>query len=226
MHAALEKDPPPDPASLQPPTGIAHVAAQRGLTVLLSDTSATAIERGLSGLQKSLERLVRKGSVTPDDAAATLGRIHTSHGSLEVAAFKDAFWSSRTTPPVSSYAAFAILYYFLTFLPFSYSFFRFSHSSFPGESNKVVRASLVFRVGVGLDTCLNIMRTLHSQFGDSKYRPCPLLVQYVDGGLLGVKNGRGVFQYDPLIHDIIHAQQPHVNLTHNIGHSATSSYSV
>lgn len=65
-------------------TGIAQVAAQRGLTVLLNDMSASAIDRGLAGLQKSLERLVRKGSMTPDNAAATLGRIHTSHGSLEV----------------------------------------------------------------------------------------------------------------------------------------------
>ena len=50
---------------------------------------------------------------------------------------------------------------------------------------------------IGLDTCLSIMRVLHQQFGDSKYRPCPLLVQYVDGGWLGVKTGRGVFYYDP-----------------------------
>eukprot|EP00955_Chlamydomonas_euryale_P054350 355792-Chlamydomonas_euryale.AAC.2 len=50
---------------------------------------------------------------------------------------------------------------------------------------------------IGLDTCLSIMRTLQHQFGDSKYRPCPLLVQYVDGGWLGVKSGRGVFYYGP-----------------------------
>lgn len=50
---------------------------------------------------------------------------------------------------------------------------------------------------IGLDTCLSIMRVLHAQFGDSKYRPCPLLVQYVDGGWLGVKTGRGVFYYEP-----------------------------
>ncbi len=55
----------------------------------------------------------------------------------------------------------------------------------------------------GLDTCLNIMRALHHQFSDSKYRPCPLLVQYVDGGLLGVKVGRGVFHYDPGTHDVM-----------------------
>lgn len=48
---------------------------------------------------------------------------------------------------------------------------------------------------IGLDTCLSIMRVLHSGLGDSKYRPCPLLVQYVDAGWLGKKSGRGVYNY-------------------------------
>ena len=48
---------------------------------------------------------------------------------------------------------------------------------------------------IGLDTCLAIMRVLHNGLGDSKYRPCPLLVQYVDAGWLGRKTGRGVYQY-------------------------------
>ncbi|MCQ6557753.1 3-hydroxybutyryl-CoA dehydrogenase [Paenibacillus mendelii] len=49
---------------------------------------------------------------------------------------------------------------------------------------------------IGLDTCLAIMETLHEGFGDSKYRPCPLLRQYVRGGWLGRKAGRGFFAYD------------------------------
>ena len=49
---------------------------------------------------------------------------------------------------------------------------------------------------IGLDTCLSIMRTIHEGLGDSKYRPCPLLVQYVDAGWLGRKSGRGVYQYN------------------------------
>jgi 3-hydroxybutyryl-CoA dehydrogenase len=48
---------------------------------------------------------------------------------------------------------------------------------------------------IGLDTCLAIMNVLHNGFGDSKYRPCPLLKKYVDAGLLGRKNGAGVYQY-------------------------------
>ena len=48
---------------------------------------------------------------------------------------------------------------------------------------------------IGLDTCLSVMRTLHEELGEPKYRPCPLLVQMVDAGRLGRKSGRGFFNY-------------------------------
>jgi 3-hydroxybutyryl-CoA dehydrogenase len=48
---------------------------------------------------------------------------------------------------------------------------------------------------IGLDTCLAIMEVLHDGFGDSKYRPCPLLRQYVAAGWLGKKSGRGFYGY-------------------------------
>ncbi len=48
---------------------------------------------------------------------------------------------------------------------------------------------------IGLDVCLDIMRVLHSGLGDSKYRPCPLLIKMVDAGWLGRKSGRGFYQY-------------------------------
>lgn len=48
---------------------------------------------------------------------------------------------------------------------------------------------------IGLDTCLAIMEVLHKGFGDSKYRPCPLLRKYVDAGYLGQKTGRGFYEY-------------------------------
>ena len=48
---------------------------------------------------------------------------------------------------------------------------------------------------IGLDVCLAIMNVLHDGFGDSKYRPCPLLKRYVDAGWLGKKTGRGFYEY-------------------------------
>ena len=48
---------------------------------------------------------------------------------------------------------------------------------------------------IGLDICLAVMQTLHKEFGDSKYRPCPLLVKKVRANQLGMKTGEGFFKY-------------------------------
>jgi 3-hydroxybutyryl-CoA dehydrogenase len=48
---------------------------------------------------------------------------------------------------------------------------------------------------IGLDTCLAIMQVLHDGLSDSKYRPCPLLVKYVEAGWLGRKTNRGFYDY-------------------------------
>lgn len=49
---------------------------------------------------------------------------------------------------------------------------------------------------IGLDICLDIMTVLHEGFGDSKYRPCPLLKKMVQAGYLGKKTGRGFYEYE------------------------------
>jgi len=48
---------------------------------------------------------------------------------------------------------------------------------------------------IGLDTCLSIMQVLHDGLADTKYRPCPLLVKYVEAGWVGKKAGRGFYDY-------------------------------
>jgi 3-hydroxybutyryl-CoA dehydrogenase len=48
---------------------------------------------------------------------------------------------------------------------------------------------------IGLDTCLAVMQVLYEGLADTKYRPCPLLVKYVEAGWLGRKSGRGFYDY-------------------------------
>jgi len=74
--------------------------------------------------------------------------------------------------------------------------------STPEEIDQVMKLGMNHPMGpitladfIGLDTCLFIMEVLHEGFGDSKYRPCPLLRQYVKAGWLGKKTGRGFYQY-------------------------------
>jgi 3-hydroxybutyryl-CoA dehydrogenase len=73
----------------------------------------------------------------------------------------------------------------------------------PEAIDQVMRLGMNHPIGplaladlIGLDTCLAIMETLHSGFGDPKYRPCPLLRNYVNAGWLGRKTGRGFYSYE------------------------------
>ena len=56
---------------------------------------------------------------------------------------------------------------------------------------------------IGLDTCVAILRVLHEGLGDPKYAPCPLLVQMVTAGKLGVKSGEGFYQYTAGSKDLV-----------------------
>jgi len=49
---------------------------------------------------------------------------------------------------------------------------------------------------IGLDVCLDVMEIMHSEFGESKYRPAPLLRKYVEADMLGRKTGKGFYRYD------------------------------
>jgi 3-hydroxybutyryl-CoA dehydrogenase len=72
----------------------------------------------------------------------------------------------------------------------------------PEEIDAVMRLGMNHPMGplaladfIGLDTCLHIMEVLHKGFGDTKYRPCPLLRRYVAAGRLGRKSSRGFYEY-------------------------------
>ncbi|WP_297213415.1 3-hydroxyacyl-CoA dehydrogenase family protein, partial [uncultured Flavonifractor sp.] len=62
--------------------------------------------------------------------------------------------------------------------------------------NKIIMGPLQLADFIGLDTVLAIVETLYEGYADSKYRPCPLLRQYVKAGWLGKKSGRGFYQYE------------------------------
>ena len=72
----------------------------------------------------------------------------------------------------------------------------------PEAIDEVMRLGMNHPIGplaladlIGLDTCLFITEVLHSDLGDDKYRPCPLLRKYVSAGWLGRRTGRGFFEY-------------------------------
>lgn len=60
---------------------------------------------------------------------------------------------------------------------------------------------------IGLDVCLSILHVLHDGFGNPKYAPCPLLVNMVTAGKLGVKNGEGFYQYTPGSKELVVSSQ-------------------
>jgi 3-hydroxybutyryl-CoA dehydrogenase len=72
----------------------------------------------------------------------------------------------------------------------------------PEKVDTVMKLGMSHQIGplaladlIGLDTCLHVMEVLHEGFGDSKYRPCPLLKRYVAAGRLGRKSGQGFYEY-------------------------------
>jgi len=60
---------------------------------------------------------------------------------------------------------------------------------------------------IGLDVCLSIMRVLHDGFGNPKYATCPLLVNMVTAGHLGIKSGQGFYDYKSGNKELVVAQQ-------------------
>ena len=78
------------------------------------------------------------------------------------------------------------------------------------EIDTVMRLGMAHPMGplqladfIGLDVCLYILRVLHEGFGNPKYAPCPLLVNMVTAGYLGVKSGEGFYKYTPGSKDLV-----------------------
>ncbi|CEH30744.1 3-hydroxybutyryl-CoA dehydrogenase [Aneurinibacillus migulanus] len=268
-------------------SGIAQVAAQAGLNVVLHDVKEEFVNRGLGVITKNLTRDVEKGRKSEEEKQAILDRIVLStdinnakdvdfvveavveNMDVKTAIFKQldeitpthAILASNTSSlPITEIAAVTnrpekvIGMHFMNPVPVmklievirglatsdetyrivaelseKMSKVAVEVNDFPGfVSNRVLMPMIneaiycvyegvatpeaideVMKLGmnhpmgpltladfIGLDTCLYIMEVLHEGFGDSKYRPCPLLRKYVKAGWLGRKSGRGFYVYE------------------------------
>ena len=267
-------------------TGIAQVAAQAGVKVVLIDIANEIITRSLGRIQNNLEKDVSKGKRTPDEKEMTLANITASlsledgsdcdaviEAATEDLAIKkeifqkldkicpsDAILATNTSSlPITELASVTArpekvigmhfmnpvpvmklveiirglettdeVYKTIEQLSIQFGKVPVEVNDSPGfVSNRVLMPMIneaifcvyegvgkpeaidtVMKLGmnhpmgplaladlIGLDTCLSIMEVLYDGFKDSKYRPCPLLRQYVKAGRLGAKAGRGFYSY-------------------------------
>ena len=268
-------------------SGIAQVAAQAGVKVIMNDIKAEFVERGYSRIEKNLEKDVSKGKKTAEEKAATLANLTQStsledakdcdvviEAAMENLAVKVEIFkaldkicpphtilaTNTSSLPITELASATkrpdkvIGMHFMNPVPVMklievirgldttdevYKLIEEMSVKFgkvpvevndaPGfVSNRVLMPMIneavfclyegvgkpeaidqVMKLGmnhpmgplaladlIGLDTCLYIMEVLYEGFKDSKYRPCPLLRQYVKAGRLGMKSGRGFYVYN------------------------------
>ena len=266
--------------------GIAHVCALTGISVVLMDAKADAIDRAMGLMAKNMERQVGKGVITAEAKAAALARIHpatdnaalgdcdlvieaaTEREDVKRSIYKaiiphlrpDCILASNTSSisitrlgastdrpgkfigmhfmnPVPVMKLIEVIRGIATDEPTFQAIQALAArlgkttavaEDFPGfiinrilipMINEAVYAlyegvgtiagiDTAMRLGVnhpmgplelgdfiGLDTCLSIMQVLYDGLSDSKYRPCPLLVKYVEAGWLGRKTDRGFYDY-------------------------------
>jgi len=266
--------------------GIAQVAARAGYEVVMRDVTDEFLARGMSAIDRSLQRDVDKERISADEKAAIISRVSTT---TDLNALRDAFIvveavtesfevksqvfksldeitgagailaSNTSSISITKLGAVTrkpdkvIGMHFMNPVPVmklievirgaatsneTYETTRalseklgkipLECQDYPGfVSNRVLmpmineaifalhegvatRESIdgIMRLGmnhpmgplaladfIGLDVCLAILNVLHDGFGDSKYRPCPMLKRYVDAGWLGKKSGRGFYDY-------------------------------
>jgi len=266
--------------------GIAQVAAQSGVSVVLVDVNPDLVQKGLSGIRAQLDRAVSKGKLKADEAQATVARIKggasaqdaaqadfaveavTENEAVKKKVFQDlaralrpdAVLATNTSSiPITRIAASVdrpervIGMHFMNPVPVM-QLVEIIRGAQTSDATYAATRALAEKMGkttvlskdmpgfivnrilipmlneacfalqeglasaedidtamklgtnvpmgpltladfIGLDTCLSIAEVLHKGLGDDKYRPAPLLRQYVDAGWLGKKTKRGFYAY-------------------------------
>ena len=279
--------------------GIAHVFAQSGYPVTLSDISKTALDKALSTISKNLDRQVFKGKLSEDEKSETISNIVTTtdlekavkdcdlvieaateNETIKLEIFKslDTYTGSNTIlatntssisitkiAAVTSKPANVIGMHFMNPVPVmklveiinGYSTDKavtdkiisitnslgktpVSVNDYPGfianrilmpminesiislfegvagvkEIDEIMKLGMAHPMGplqladfIGLDVCYAILKVLHEGLGNPKYAPCPLLVNMVRAGHLGVKSGVGFYSYAHGTKELIVADQ-------------------
>ncbi len=266
--------------------GIAHVCALAGLTLVLADVKAEALDKAMEVMGRNMERQVSRGTISGEDKAAAISRITTTtdyagfgdcdlviESATEKEEIKHSIFkallphvkpacllASNTSsisitrlaaktdrpakfigmhfmnpvpvmklvevirgiatdePTFQAVQALAVKLAKITAVSEDFPAFIVNRILVPMINEavyalyegvgSVVAIDTSMKLGanhpmgpleladfIGLDTCLSIMQVLYEGLSDSKYRPCPLLVKYVEAGWLGRKTSRGFYDY-------------------------------